>query len=162
MNNFKYKNNYIEPEKDISFSDQHIKLNEEKYNEFILSNRKNKIFKINPNNYSELESILQSPDIIDIVVSNENGDHIVLTTKAKQRIFTRDIDTNEPNMPFIIKSNPDAIGSLKVSNVKTEFNKCDLEVTNEIDINELTNENEDPDFEDIENGYCMKIEDVNE
>ena len=64
-------------------------------------------------------------------------------------------------MPFIIKSNPDLIGSLKVSNVKTEFNKNDLEVTNEIDIDELTNENEDPEFEDIENGYYMKIEDVN-
>lgn len=122
----KYLYDYIKPnENKPNFINKTEKIDEEKYNLITMHGYKNKLMKINPIKYSKVQSIFQSPDILDIVVSNSKGDHIILTTKGKQRLFNRDTDFNEPNMPFVIKSNPNAIGDLKISNVKTELDKSD-------------------------------------
>ena len=151
-NNETYKNKfeYVDDFNINKFSNHFEKINEENYNNFELSTKKNKIFKVSTIKYSQLEGLIKSPDIIDMVVSNENGDNVILTTKAKERMFKRDISNNEPNFSFVMKSDKNSIGSLKISNVKTEIDSQNM---NEV-ISGINN------FENSTREYNKSIDDI--
>ena len=132
----KYKFNYIE-QKSLSFDKNIIKLDDEKYNISRLNNKENKIFKINNDIYLK-KIVLKSPDINDIVISNENGDHMVITMKSKEKIYLRNFENNEPKFPFIIKSDIDAMGGLSILNIKNDI--IDQKLNNYYDENDITSE----------------------
>ena len=148
---YKNKFEYVDDFNINKFSNHFEKINEENYNNFELSAKKNKIFKVSTIKYSQLEGLIKSPDIIDMVVSNENGDNIILTTKSKERMFKRDISNNEPNFSFVMKSDKNSIGSLKISNIKTEIDSQNMNkvVTSGID-----------DVENSTRGYDNSIDDI--
>ncbi len=148
---YKNKFEYVDNFNINKFSNHFEKINEENYNNFKLSAKKNKIFKVSTIKYSQLEGLIKSPDIIDMIVSNENGDNIILTTKSKERMFKRDISNNEPNFSFVMKSDKNSIGSLKISNIKTEIDSQNMNkvVTSGID-----------DVENITRGYDNSIDDI--
>lgn len=132
----KYKFNYIE-QKSLSFDKNIIKLDDEKYNISRLNNKENKIFKINNDIYLK-KIVLKSSDINDIVISNENGDHMVITMKSKEKIYLRNFENNEPKFPFIIKSDIDAMGGLSILNIKNDI--IDQKLNNYYDENDITSE----------------------
>ena len=77
--------------------------------------------------------------------SSYNGDDCVYISNINYKEPTEEIELDNG---IIIEYLPE-----------NKINNGDYEYI--IDIDDLTNENEDPEFEDIENGYYMKIEDVN-
>lgn len=138
QNSEKYKFNYIEQKNSsLSFDKNIIKLDDEKYNISRFNNKENKIFKINNDIYLK-KIVLKSPDINDIVISNENGDHMVVTIKSKEKIYLRNFENNEPKFPFIIKSDIDAMGGLSILNIKNDI--IDQKLNNYYDENDITSE----------------------
>lgn len=100
--------------------------NKNDYQIFELNNeRKISLFKIDQNNYNKLSSLTKPTEIFDIIVTNEKGDNVMITTKGKENIINRDPLYNKPLFPFIIKSNPESIGDIRISNVKSVIREKD-------------------------------------
>ena len=84
----------------------------------INKNESKNIFKINRNKYRNISSITEPADVIDVFVKNGDGDNLFITTKSKETSFINDPLNNNPEMPYIIKSDKDKIGSIRLSNIK--------------------------------------------
>lgn len=98
-------------------------VDEEFYQKIDLEKDNNRIFKIDSKAYNGAKALTKSPEIFDVIINNENGDNIILNMKGRENNITKNPHNGEPRFPFILKSNAENIGSIKVSSIKGNFNE---------------------------------------
>lgn len=98
-------------------------LDEEFYQKIELEKDNNRILKLDSKAYNRAKALTKSPEIFNVIINNENGDNIILDMKGREHSITKNPNNGEPRFPFILKSNAENIGDIKVSSIKGNFNE---------------------------------------
>lgn len=83
------------------------------------------IFKLNNNPYNKFSSITEPNEVVDLFIGNNNGGKLFLTTKTKDTVVKRNSIDNNPEFPFIIKSDKNQIGDISVINNRGDYKEND-------------------------------------
>lgn len=83
------------------------------------------IFKLNNDPYSKFSSITEPNEVVDLFVGDNNGGKLFLTTKTKDTVVKRNSIDNNPEFPFIIKSDKNQIGNISVINNRGTYKEND-------------------------------------
>lgn len=109
-----YKNN-SEPETN--------NIDESFYQKIDLTKDNNRLFKVDSKAYNRAKALTKSPEIFDIIINDDEGNNVIITTKGRENNISKNPNNNEPIFPFIVKSNIASMGDIKLSNIKGNFDE---------------------------------------